>query len=400
MITIYNKIEKSSENTSGFQVVDNIDLLERPFLLCISAQNNVSKTIYGMMREGAQAARILTTQGIAGKFILDEFPIDILGVRFQVDENYQQAYTEIADKFLFPFLMQKGNDFATVCKQARKMNIFAYCDGAFTYKGAEDRLEVLLKREQFNEEQIHGILSQISLTAMASLVETGSLHATSVAFIDVNDQEIESDKTDSYRNFLESEKRKFIYSPLGDSNGVLCVYQGNGIHSIKQFFRERTNVSEPALCSVVSLFLENSLQNEKSSHFIAIDVEQIMDRLERFANENIEPENLLLRLDDELDYNGAPRYTDEVAEMKMELDAVYKLLRKTNETFIRSLEQKKGQDLRLESVIRGIHEFSSDITYEQILTYAHLWNPKEGKDILSEPSDKQVRATIYSGEES
>ena len=93
MITIYNKIEKSMDNTSGFQVVPQIEMLERPFLLCISAKNNLSKSIYGMMREGAQAARLQTTQGPAGRFKLNEFPVDILGIRFEKDEEYQQPYT-------------------------------------------------------------------------------------------------------------------------------------------------------------------------------------------------------------------------------------------------------------------------------------------------------------------
>ena len=78
MITLYNKIEKSRDNTSGFQVVENVEQLRRPFLMCISAQNNLSKAIYGIMREGAQAARVLTTQGVAAKFKLNDFPINLL----------------------------------------------------------------------------------------------------------------------------------------------------------------------------------------------------------------------------------------------------------------------------------------------------------------------------------
>ena len=78
----------------------------------------------------------------------------------------------------------------------------------------------------------------------------------------------------------------------------------------------------------------------------------------------------------------------------MELDAVYKVLRKTNEAFIRNLNDKEGINSRLRNVIRGIDEFSSHTTYEQILTYAHLLKPKEGEGILSQPSDKQVRAAI------
>ena len=114
------------DNTSGFQVVLDIDMLERPFLLCISAKNNHSKSIYGIMREGAQAARLQTTQGPAARFILSEFPIDILGIRFEKDNDYQQSYTELADTFLYPFLIRKGMNLDALKRQARKMNIFTY----------------------------------------------------------------------------------------------------------------------------------------------------------------------------------------------------------------------------------------------------------------------------------
>ena len=398
MITLYNKIEKSRDNTSGFQVVENVEQLRRPFLMCISAQNNLSKAIYGIMREGAQAARVLTTQGVAAKFKLNDFPIDILGLRFESDEKYQQPYTELADKFLYPFLTRNGMEYDALRRQARKMNIFAFCEGVATYQGAEERLETLLRRDGFQDEEVHNILSQISLTALESLVETGGMHATSAAFIDVNDKEVACPKTTSYLELLDSEGRQSIFSPLGNSNSVLYVYKGTGIHNVKEFFREEDNVAEPAVCSIVSMFLHNSLDCETRDRLSELSVSQILARLEQYADETVDSDELLAELDKELTYNGATRYDDEMAAIRMELDDVYKILRKTNETFIRTLKTKTGQDLRLQSVIRGIHEFSSDVTFEQILTYAHMWQPKEGRDILSVPSDKQVRATIYADE--
>ena len=279
------------------------------------------------------------------------------------------------------------------------MNIFTYCDGAYTYKGAEERIETLLQRDGLDNQAIHEILSQVSLVVMESVIEAGNLHATSVTFIDVNDKEVESEKTDSYRNLLSVKNRKSAFSPLGDANGVLYVYEGTGVHGIKEFFRDNESHAKPAVCAVVSMFLENSLENELGGDLYTIEIPQIISRLTRFSDEAISVKNLLIRLDDSLSYNGAPRYTESSVEVKMELDAVYKLLRKTNETFIRSLEEKKGQDIRLQSVIRGIHEFSSATTFEQILTYAHMWHPIEGREVLSIPSDKQVRASVIDEKE-
>ena len=394
MLTIYNKIDKNMENTSGFQVVSDIEMLERPFLLCISAYDNFSKAIYGIMREGAQALRLQTTQGPAARFVLNEFPVDVLGIRFEEDEFFQQPYMELTDKFLFPFLKQKGSDVDSMMKQARKMNFFTYCEGANTYKGAEDRLIVLLKKEQYSDADISQILSQISLVALQSKLATGELKATSVSFVDINDPEVECQKTDSYRNLLATNQHNHFYSSLGNSNGVLYIYQGSGIHSVKRFFKEKNNRAKPIVCAVVSMLLENSLYGMSSSEFIPLNSNQVLLRIEQYSDDSITPDELLKELDDTLSYNGATRYTESSVEVKIELDSVYKLLRKTNEMFIRSLREQEIQNERYKALIRGISEFCSDITCEQILTYAHVWYSNPDKQILSAISDKQIRAAV------
>ena len=377
-------------NTSGFQVIPNVKNLERPFLLCLSARDNLSKFIYGMMREGAQAARLLTTQEVAAGFKLNEFPIDILGVRFQKDENYHQASIEIAENFLFPFLTQKGKDLLSILKQARKVNILAYCDGVNTYKDCEERLEYLLKKEGFNNEVVASILSHICLVALESDVETGGLCATSVAFLDINDKELKNKNAENYRKALDMQGKDSMYSFLGNTKSVLYIYNGSGIHNVKEYF-EDSCIAKPVVSAVTSMFLEDSLDCQNNKDIYPVNVMEIMDRLEYFADETIPVDVRLRELDKNLSYDDAPRYTKENARMRMELDAVYKILRKTNDKFIRTLGQKQGLEIRLESVIRGVHEFSSHVTYEQVLTAANMWHPKEGRDILTLPSDKEVR---------
>lgn len=394
MITIYNKIDKSMENTSGFQVVPNASSLDRPFLLCISTKNNLTKSIYGMIREGAQAARVQTTQGIAAGFKLNPFPIDFLGFRFEQDQDYKQAYVELANKFLYPYLIKNGNTFEELKMQARKMNILTYCTGADTYKGAEDRLEVLLERDGYSDEEIHEILSQVSLVAMESMLETAEMHATSISFVDVNDSRMECQKVISYRELLDQENRRILFSPLGNSNSVLYIYKGNGVHRIKHFFADNENIAKPSLCAIVSMLLECSLNGEE------VDRTMIMNRLNEYTNEDVSVSELLDRLDEELSYNNAPRYTKDEGNIKLELDAAYKILRKTNEMFINTLEEKQGQDIRLRNVVRGLYEFSSDVTFQQVLTYARMWYIKEGNELLSIPSDRQVRAVIIDDEAS
>jgi hypothetical protein len=189
-----------------------------------------------------------------------------------------------------------------------------------------------------------------------------------------------------------------MHAPLGKTNAALYIYEGTGNHNVKEFFKENC-MAKPVVASVVSYFLENSLANEHSQRVIPLKLEEVLSQMDYFSNEQVRPEELLEELDEELSYDGAPRYTDSEANLRMALDDIYKTLRKTNDAFIRSLNDKKGLGIRINSVIRGMHEFSSDATFQQVLTYAHMWTPHEGQDILSIPSDKQVRATILDGED-
>lgn len=391
MITIYNKIERSMVNTSGIQVISDIEYLKRPFLLCLSGKNNLSKSIYGVMEYGARAARILTGKEEAARFQLNEFPVDILGFRFVKDQKFDKASNELADQFLYPYLLLKGKDFDSVRKQARKINILAYGDAGYTYQDCEKRLEYLLQ-EDFSEGAINEILSQICLVVLQSEVQTGELYATSVAFRDINDLKLENSNTSNYKEVLEAQGMSSMYSPLGKSHSIFYIYQGSGVHGIHEFFDD-SSLAKPMVSAVTTLFLENSLVNYLDKNYHPITISDVMDRLDEYTNPDLTVDELLDRLDQSLSYQNAPRYTEEMADLRLELDAIYRLVRRTNNKFIRMLEQKKGLETRLQSVIHGMDHFSSSVTFEQILTSANMWQPREGKNILNIPSDKEIRGT-------
>lgn len=390
MITIYNKIDKSMDNTSGAQIVTNVRYLERPILLCLSPNNSYEKSIYGVMRAGAQAARLLTTKEMAARFKTNDFPIDILGVKFHSDLSNHEKHEEIADELLFPYLTKYGYDFQSMLRQARKVNILTFHDGVYTYKDAEDRLIFLLQK-YVSYDEMEQIMANIGLIALETSAETGNLYATSVTFNDVNDEKIESPKQDSYRKLLVNHEYDSLFAPLGESNGVLYIYEGTGKHSIKEFFKDNALV-KPALASVVSYFLENSIDNVTSDEVIPLDIDIIMKRLFKYADEEKTIPELLEQLDNSLYYGGAPRYSLEAAHMRMELDAVYKILRKTNCTFIRSLEDKKDLANRLDSVVHRMRDYCSDVAFQQVLTSANMWKPKSSDELFSKPTDKTIRS--------
>ena len=74
MLQVYKKVEKSLDNPYGAISIQNLEELNKPFLLCLSAHDSNPKSIFGIIKEGARAARVNTTDEMAARFKIDELP--------------------------------------------------------------------------------------------------------------------------------------------------------------------------------------------------------------------------------------------------------------------------------------------------------------------------------------
>lgn len=394
MLTVYKKVEKTLENPSGIIEISNPEELDKPFLLCISAQDNNDKSIYGIIREGSQAARVYTTQEVAAGFKIDDMPVDFLGLRFVKDDTYNRNYEEIVDKFLYPFLVGDGTKSLDEIKnQARKMNLMTYCDGTVTYKKIEARLEEKLKNIGYSEEEINSILSQVSLTAIGTMTDTSNLKATTVTFIDVNDEEISTNLTPAYINRLEEQRSKSAFGTLG--RNTIYVYDGTGNHSLKEYFMD-DRIVKPAVCSVVSHFLEDSIASTKGEKKAPLAKQNAINQLRVYADETKSPSSLLEILDTTLSYDDTKRYTPSEALIRNELEKAYKELQKTKKDLEREKTTTQKLTTQVDLVIKGVQEHSSETTFYQIMVPAGLWNAPSNRDILQQPSDKTIRQAYES----
>ena len=129
MIKIYKKINKTRNNLYGSCEITNINDLNKPFLFCLSESSNYDKSIFGIIREGAHAARVYTTQENAAGFNLEEMPIDFLGMKIIEKQKEETKYDELSKNFLLPFLKLHGLNINAVKKQARKINLFTFDNG-------------------------------------------------------------------------------------------------------------------------------------------------------------------------------------------------------------------------------------------------------------------------------
>ena len=388
MLKIYKKINKTISNTYGSYEIKNIKDINKPFLLCISGYDNYDKSLFGIIREGAHAARVYTTQEIAAGFKIEDMPIDFIGIRFEKDNEYQENYQELTSKFLLPYLEMHGVNYHAILKQAKTINIFTFDKGCITYKKAEKELEKKLIEEGLSEEETTKVLSQITLIALATNEDLSQLNATNIKFLDLNDKETQDIELDEYKRILTLKNNCSMYVPTGNKNALVYYFLGNGIHIAKEYLKDEC-VAKPAISAITSLFLQNSLANQKTEKLLAISKDEMIDPLYYYGANLYPLEETICLLDQEIKYDNAPKYTVEEAKLRKELDTACKHLQK--DKMIIENREKECKDIsnKMTSVINNIRKYSSDTTYYQILTASNLWFSKE--EVLKEESDKEIR---------
>ncbi len=391
MLQVFKRIEKSLDNPYGVISVQKLEELNGPFLICLSAQDMHEKSVFGMIRTGAVAARVNTSEEFGAKFKIDEFPVHFLGMRFEKDDTYKRNFEEIVDKMIYPYLIGDGTKTIDEMKKlARRINFITYCDGTLTYQNIERRLGGKLQNAGYSESDIKDVLSQISLVAIGTMVYTGNLNATSATFIDLNDSEIYTSRTDGHKEILRKKQVDSICGKLKNPNNLLYIFNGSGNHSLREYFLDN-NIAKPAISAVLTSFLENSVANELSEELMSISPTEVLSRLKKYGDARKNPVSLLGELDESLSYGGAPRYTQSEARLRHELDISYSALQRTRVQLESSEAEKNKKTESLKSVVEGLREYCSETTFYQILCSAKMWQIPSDRDIFSEPSDKDIR---------
>lgn len=393
MLQVYKRVEKSLDNPYGVISVQKLEDLNGPFLICLAALDMHEKSVFGLIRTGAIAARVNTSEEFGARFKIDEFPVHFLGMRFEKDETYQKNYEEIVDRIIYPYLVGDGTKTIEEMKKlARRMNFLTYCDGTLTYQTVERRLEEKLLSAGYLEADVEEILSQISLVAISTMVNTADLKANTATFIDVNDNEIYTTRTNGYKRLLEEKKTNSIHGTFKRTNNALFVFNGSGNHSVKEYFLD-SNIAKSAISGVLAAFLENSVANEASDELISFSSTEMLSQLRKYGNAKKDPVSLLRELDESLNYGDAPRYTEAEAMLRHELDLSYSALQRARVQLESAEREKNRKAESLKSIVDGVREYCSETTFYQIMGSAKMWQIPTGRDIFSEPSDRDIRET-------
>lgn len=322
MLEIYERVPKESSNPYGIKKIEKVK--EEPFLLCISAQDRFPKSVFGLIREGMQAARVRTSQEDGPGYDVSNFPVHFLGMSYQLEQNRRSAGEALAEEVFIPLLGEEKKDLLEVERKMRNINIMTYCDGTRTYMEAEKKLEEYMKEKQYSEEEISLILSQISVTAIATMQDTSSLKATTMSFLDINDPEVMTMATTKLKEHLDQTPYEASLLPFSENSG-LYYFEGTGEHSIKEYLKDESKGKIPLEMMICSS-LNNSIHNQKTSNFVPLKYKSISSTLTEFLpyQTTKSKEELKRAFDQELEYEGAKKISPLEMKLYNEIDKLCK----------------------------------------------------------------------------
>ena len=383
MLEIYKKCEKTPTNPYGYTKVEE---QERPFILCISAQDNHDKSIFGMMSIGVQAARCATSEDPGALYKMEDMPVDFLGMRFQKDEAERATIDGLSNDFIYPFLTKGGLDKESLIHQAKLMNFVTYCDGTRTYFYLEKDLERKLATAGISSEDISDILGNIGVVAIGTLVDTDPLKATIATFVDVDDSEISTKSTIKIAEKLGEAGRRSIVLKSKDFSKTHLFYTGTGEHSVKEYLDDYS-LPKPGICAAVKTCIDkstNKLEKPFQESFFRSIITNTLENEEMVKSK-------LKEIDQTLDYECS-KYTPEEYELRKMLNETILAKTKAESDLERTKQSLSDSRKEISDLQASIRAHASEVGALQILVGGGHWQVGSDKQAyLTMPSDKEVR---------
>ena len=297
------------------------------------------------MRDAARSARIQTSREVAAGYKIDEFPIDIMGLNSTYMSNEEGE--AIARDFMYPYLTKNGKNLEDMISQARKMNFLTYCNGTARYLEAEQAVIDLLIKDGFTEQEINSVLSQITVIPFAVESNFDEIKAKTITFIDSNDEEYGKEDKDLLYDVLGDKKHAIIQN----GNHITYVYRGNGNHSVQEYLSD-DNIVKPALSSVVTTALQNSLNGKETT------TTDIIEMVTKYGDETKNIKDLLAEIDKSIGFETAPKYNMMESKIRLELEQAYSKL--TNDPFTTTADVRE-QLLSIKEELKAYSEFVDNI---------------------------------------
>lgn len=386
MVTLYKKVDKTKENLYGFDVLNKDDIsLLKPTMICLSAQASYSKSIFGIVREGMRAARLRTSQGVAGKYALNDFPINFVGVHYDYKGN--GLGNDLAQDYFLPLISQNGQKINI--KQAKQnmhnLTIMTYCDGILEYFVLEETLTNLMQEIGYTSLEIKEILQELTIIGVLTMRDMANCLATSFQIVDVNDNEIFDEATPSLIESLQKQETNHDFIKTSDNSGIY-YFNGNGEHSIKSLFKDNY-LPHALIVAIVSQSLTRSI--DKRHEFSFDNMQEMIASIINHYQVGYAPNEILKDLDEQIYYPGSRKLSNFECEY---LDIIDELSRKTK-NYENDIKILKSHKARLEESYQRLESATkstvSELEYMLILQKTGYQFSQEDLDKITNYENKK-----------
>lgn len=435
-LELYKKVKKTEENPYGIELCQDNSFLKKPTLLCISAQNMMPKSVFGIASEGMKVARLRTSESYGAGYSIDEFPANFIAIK---NPNGQDGINELVDKYICSLVIENGHklDINQAKKNIRNLNIMTYCNGSTTYELIEERLVRRMQEVNYREEEIREILNECAFIAICTSnpyqlsnekqgkkLEIKDTYATTFQFLDITDLEIEdetyperlsnltskriTDTNKSYEEILEIVKRDNPFPHRVDTKGNKSFYYyiGNGEHNLKEYTNDKSLIGA-TISSVVTYCLQNSIKNLQSEELIPLEISKMTNSVNELIERKKQGESiesLFSSIDNNLDYPNAKMINKNkmvellvkekeyliVYDAKSKYDSALAALKQSIESYLQLIESYKqitNKEIPIPDIIKQINQISIESSIGEL----------EGtENILQKYNSKALELNNYS----
>lgn len=361
---LYKKVKKSESNLKGIELCQNNPFVLGPCLLCIAAIPH-DKSVFGLAREGMEAARLRTSKSTASGYDIENNPVSFLALPNPKD---QENLKDLVDTYILPLISENNKkiDINIAKKNVRNMNIMTYCDGAKAYLFIESYLKEKMNQLGYFNDEIKNILKECAFIAIGTSnpsikyndneVNISDMNATTFQFLDIMDSELEDDTFPERLSKINKNDNKFPHLLEVKDNHAIHTYIGNGEHDLKEYIGE-TNLVGATISKTITLCLKNSIKNNESTSFIELDINNLKLDVAGILNDyrtNKTLKDIFNDIDSELYYPNAIKYTDKEAIEITNEEEVYKELERLVSEIYRSKKDIQDILIKLKTLLSNI----------------------------------------------
>jgi len=269
----------------------------------------------------------LTQTAISDENGLAEKPLDSP----EDARQYREVKSSIKDFFdkYFRNLLLDGNgnrlDVTSAMRNMRNVNIMCNCNATERVIQLEECIVNSMKEIGYSDEEISSIQSQMCVFPLETGKKLGDFKSTTISFVDTNDREVDLNVGETRRDAIKRFASESIISDTIKAlskNEAIYALAGTGEHGLKKYTREG-KAMPVCISRIISNALENSIVNSRENDFNPIDIHKLIEGVREIregAAKGISLQDLMNKLDGELNYTGVTRINESQAKDLVDMD--------------------------------------------------------------------------------